>query len=75
MENKDKAAASYSKAILLFSFILGEAESLELNPPFSLTLVNKQRIQNYIYNLQTQTNLLTSQPLQKQSQGAPSTSK
>ncbi|KAL0538254.1 hypothetical protein IC582_027265 [Cucumis melo] len=57
MENKDNAAASYSKAILLFSFILGEAESL--NSPFSLTSCNKQRIQHYIYYLQTQTNLLS----------------
>lgn len=73
MENKDNAAASYSKAILLLSFILGEAESLD--SPFSLTLCNKQRIQHYIHYLQTQTNLLSSQPLQKQSQGAPSTSK
>ncbi|XP_008459815.2 serine/threonine-protein kinase ATG1a isoform X4 [Cucumis melo] len=57
MENKDNAAASYSKAILLFSFILGEAESL--NSPFSLTSCNKQRIQHYIHYLQTQTNLLS----------------
>ncbi|XP_038874388.1 serine/threonine-protein kinase ATG1a isoform X2 [Benincasa hispida] len=60
MKNKDNAAASYSKAILLFSFILGEAESL--NSPFSLTLCNKQRIQHYIHYLQAQTNLLSSQP-------------
>ncbi|XP_023514936.1 serine/threonine-protein kinase ATG1a isoform X1 [Cucurbita pepo subsp. pepo] len=62
MENKDKAVASYSRAILLFSFILGEAESLEIKPPFSLTSDNKRRIQHYIHYLQTRTNLLTSQP-------------
>ncbi|KAK7294573.1 hypothetical protein RJT34_17462 [Clitoria ternatea] len=53
MENKDRAAASYSKAMLLLSFIVGEAENLPLNPPFSLLAANKERILQYIHNLQS----------------------
>ncbi|KAK7349364.1 hypothetical protein VNO77_06679 [Canavalia gladiata] len=52
MENSDGAAASYSKAMLLLSFIVGEAENLPLNPPFSLLAANKERILQYISNLQ-----------------------
>ncbi|KAG6725740.1 hypothetical protein I3842_02G046000 [Carya illinoinensis] len=52
MENKERAAALYSKALLLFSFIVGEATCLPLNPPFSLTGGEKKRIQQYIINLQ-----------------------
>ncbi|GMI98495.1 autophagy-related protein 1a [Hibiscus trionum] len=66
MRNKGSAAASYSKAMLLLSFIVGEAESLPLNPPFSLTPANKKRIQTYINNLQThQSQFLTSAPFPK----------
>ncbi|XP_022757643.1 serine/threonine-protein kinase ATG1a-like [Durio zibethinus] len=53
MENKGSAAASYSKAILLLSFIVGEAINLPLNPPFSLTPDNKKQIQTCINKLQT----------------------
>ena len=53
MENRGKAAASYSKAMLLLSFIVGEAVNLPLNPPFSLTAANKKRILQYILNLQS----------------------
>ncbi|CAL0302203.1 unnamed protein product [Lupinus luteus] len=53
MENKDKAAASYSKAMLLFSFIVEEAENLSLNPSFSLNADTKNRILQYILNLQS----------------------
>ncbi|TKY64166.1 Serine/threonine-protein kinase atg1 [Spatholobus suberectus] len=53
MENRDRAAASYSKAMLLLSFIVGEAENLPLNPPFSLTSTNKERILQYIHCLQS----------------------
>ncbi|KAK7258408.1 hypothetical protein RIF29_23983 [Crotalaria pallida] len=53
MENKDSAAASYSKAMLLLSFIVEEAENLPLNPPFSLTADNKKRILQYILYLQS----------------------
>ncbi|XP_022770658.1 serine/threonine-protein kinase ATG1a-like isoform X2 [Durio zibethinus] len=52
-ENKGIAAASYSKAMLLLSFIVREAFNLPLNPPFSLTPANKMRIQTYINYLQT----------------------
>ncbi|CAN0889259.1 Serine/threonine-protein kinase ATG1a [Linum grandiflorum] len=53
MGNMGNAAASYSKALLLFSFIVGEATSLALNPPFTLTPANRQRIHSYMRNLQT----------------------
>ncbi|CAI8607772.1 unnamed protein product [Vicia faba] len=52
MNNKDKSAATYSKAILLLSFIVGEAENLPLNPPFSLLSNDHKRIEQYIHNLQ-----------------------
>uniref|UniRef100_A0A2P2N6H5 Uncharacterized protein n=1 Tax=Rhizophora mucronata TaxID=61149 RepID=A0A2P2N6H5_RHIMU len=53
MKNMDSAAVSYSKAMLLFSFIVGEATCLPLNPPFSLTPANKKQIQGYITDLQS----------------------
>ncbi|KAL1350287.1 hypothetical protein HN51_014394 [Arachis hypogaea] len=52
MENRGRAAASYSKAMLLLSFIVGEATNLPLNPPFLLTAANEKRILQYIHNLQ-----------------------
>ncbi|MBA0652791.1 hypothetical protein Goklo_020019 [Gossypium klotzschianum] len=66
MRNKGSAAALYSKAMVLLSFIVGEAASLPLNPPFSLTPANKKRIQAYINNLQAhQSQFLTSAPFPK----------
>lgn len=53
MENRDSAAAAYSKAKLLLSFIVGEAMNLPLNPPFSLTTTNEKLIQSYIKKLQS----------------------
>ncbi|KAL6131174.1 hypothetical protein ACLB2K_069552 [Fragaria x ananassa] len=53
MENKGSAAALYTKAMLLLSFIAGEASSLPLNPPFSLTPANKERVQQYMVNLES----------------------
>ncbi|CAN1198016.1 Serine/threonine-protein kinase ATG1a [Linum perenne] len=53
MGNKENAAVSYSKALLLFSFIVEEATSLALSPPFILTPGNRQRICSYMMNLQT----------------------
>lgn len=53
MENRDSAATAYAKAKLLLSFIVGEATSLPLNPPFSLIPANKKRIQSYIKNLES----------------------
>lgn len=52
MNNREKAAASYSKAMLLLSFIVGEAENVSLNPPFSLLADDRKRIVQYIRNLQ-----------------------
>ncbi|KAH1081101.1 hypothetical protein J1N35_020862 [Gossypium stocksii] len=66
MGNKGSAAALYSKATVLLSFIVGEAASLPLNQPFLLTPANKKRIQTYINNLQThQSQFLTSAPFPK----------
>lgn len=59
MNNKDKSAASYSKAMLLLSFIVGEAENLPLNPPFSLLADDHKRIVQYIRNLQFHKKSLT----------------
>ncbi|KAG9455443.1 hypothetical protein H6P81_008347 [Aristolochia fimbriata] len=50
MGNRIRAAASYSKATLLLSFIL-QAASLPINPPFSLTVADQQRLKTYIANL------------------------
>lgn len=67
--NKVRAAALYSKAMLLLSFIVGEASSLQLYPPFILDDVNKTRIQNYINNLRSrQSNLMISRPTLKQTE-------
>ncbi|KFK35382.1 hypothetical protein AALP_AA5G278000 [Arabis alpina] len=52
LNNKEIAATLYNKAILLLSFIIEEAMTLSLNPPFSLTLDDKKRILYYISNLQ-----------------------
>ncbi|XP_054780543.1 serine/threonine-protein kinase ATG1a isoform X2 [Prosopis cineraria] len=53
LENRGKAAASYSKAMLLLSFVVNQAVHLPLNPPFSLTPANKERILQYISKLQS----------------------
>ncbi|XP_050147030.1 serine/threonine-protein kinase ATG1a-like isoform X1 [Malus sylvestris] len=71
MENKCSAEALYSKAMLLLSFIAGEATSLPLTPPFSLTPANKKRIQQYILNLESRrVNFLKSQPAPVQTRGS-----
>lgn len=44
----DNAAALYLKSTTLLSFILVEASSLELNPPFSLSSSDRQRLRLYI---------------------------
>ncbi|KAF5451836.1 hypothetical protein F2P56_026901 [Juglans regia] len=68
MKNKERAAALYSKALLLLSFIVREATCLPLNPPFSLTGADMKRIQQYIINLQShQSRCLVSQDPHKQS--------
>ncbi|MQL86770.1 hypothetical protein Taro_019298 [Colocasia esculenta] len=48
MENMDNATASYSKAVRLLNFLLVEAPSLILNPPFSLTNSDRFRLRQYI---------------------------
>ncbi|CAH8353421.1 unnamed protein product [Eruca vesicaria subsp. sativa] len=52
LNNKESAARLYKKAILLLSFIIEEAVTLPLSPPFSLTPDDKKRILYYISNLQ-----------------------
>lgn len=44
----DNAAALYLKSTTLLSFILVEASSLELNPPFSPSISDRQRLRRYI---------------------------
>ncbi|XP_078447014.1 protein kinase superfamily protein isoform X2 [Wolffia australiana] len=48
MENIENAAAAYSKAVRLLVFLLVEAPSLILNPPFSLTNSDRFRLRSYI---------------------------
>ena len=48
MGNMERAEASYSKAVQLLGFLLVEAPSLILNPPFSLTSSDRYRLRNYI---------------------------
>ncbi|XP_059462546.1 serine/threonine-protein kinase ATG1c-like isoform X2 [Corylus avellana] len=48
MGNMESAAALYSKAVLLLVFLLVEAPSLIVNPPFSLTNSDRYRLRGYI---------------------------
>ncbi|XP_041024436.1 serine/threonine-protein kinase ATG1c isoform X1 [Juglans microcarpa x Juglans regia] len=48
MGNMENAAGLYSKAVRLLVFLLVEAPSLILNPPFSLTNSDRYRLQTYI---------------------------
>ncbi|KAJ7961362.1 Kinase family protein [Quillaja saponaria] len=48
MGDMESAAALYSKAISLLVFLLLEAPSLILNPPFSLTNSDRYRLKTYI---------------------------
>lgn len=50
--NRDSAAVMYTRALLLFSFIVTEAPSLPLNPPFSLAPDCNQRVLKYIKSLE-----------------------
>lgn len=56
MGNGDRAAVAYSRATILLSFILTEAPTLHLNPPFSLSASDQQRIFTYIAALETHLN-------------------
>ncbi|GJN09272.1 hypothetical protein PR202_ga27262 [Eleusine coracana subsp. coracana] len=51
--HQSRSIALYSKAIILLTFILQEAPILPLNPPFSLSPSNQQRIHRYIANLKS----------------------
>ncbi|KAL4571754.1 hypothetical protein LXL04_018519 [Taraxacum kok-saghyz] len=44
----ENASVFYSKAVRLFSFLLVEAPSLILNPPFSITNSDRYRLRTYI---------------------------
>lgn len=48
MGNGERSAVNYAKAVRLFTFLLIEAPSLILNPPFSLTATDQYRLQSYI---------------------------
>ncbi|KAF7825619.1 serine/threonine-protein kinase ATG1c-like isoform X1 [Senna tora] len=48
MGDMETAAALYSKAVRLLVFLLVEATSLILNPPFSLTNSDRYRLRTYI---------------------------
>ncbi|XP_068341878.1 serine/threonine-protein kinase ATG1c-like isoform X2 [Pyrus communis] len=48
MGNMESAAVFYTKAVRLLVFLLVEAPSLILNPPFSLTNSDRYRLRNYI---------------------------
>ncbi|KAK9289457.1 hypothetical protein L1049_007612 [Liquidambar formosana] len=48
MGNLENAALLYSKAVRLLVFLLVEAPSLILNPPFSLTNSDRYRLRTYI---------------------------
>ncbi|KAA8518953.1 hypothetical protein F0562_016273 [Nyssa sinensis] len=51
MGEMEKAAVFYSKAVRLLFFLLVEAPSLILNPPFSLTNSDRYRLRTYIDHL------------------------
>ncbi|KAK1563902.1 hypothetical protein Q3G72_034931 [Acer saccharum] len=48
MGDMESAALLYSKAVRLIVFLLVEAPSLILNPPFSLTNSDRYRLRTYI---------------------------
>ncbi|KAL6998362.1 Serine/threonine-protein kinase ATG1c [Sarracenia purpurea var. burkii] len=52
MGDPENAAVNYTKAVRLLIFLLTEAPSLILNPPFSLTNSDRYRLQSYIDVLQ-----------------------
>ncbi|GJN30123.1 hypothetical protein PR202_gb18403 [Eleusine coracana subsp. coracana] len=51
--HQSRSISLYSKAIILLTFILQEAPILPLNPLFSLSPSNQQRIHRYIANLKS----------------------
>ncbi|KAL9247128.1 hypothetical protein vseg_020593 [Gypsophila vaccaria] len=63
MGDIDSAASSYSKAVRLLIFLLVEAPSLILNPPFTLTNSDRFRLRNYIHILNDRQGISRSQRL------------
>ncbi|XP_062001846.1 serine/threonine-protein kinase ATG1c-like isoform X1 [Rosa rugosa] len=61
MGDMDSAAVFYSKAVRLLVFLLVEAPSLILNPPFSLTSSDRYRLRTYIGILNNRQGYSTSQ--------------
>uniref|UniRef100_A0A6N2MT60 Protein kinase domain-containing protein n=1 Tax=Salix viminalis TaxID=40686 RepID=A0A6N2MT60_SALVM len=61
MGDLEKAALLYSKAVRLLVFLLVEAPSLILNPPFSLTNSDRYRLRRYIDILNSRQDHLRSQ--------------
>ncbi|KAI3992279.1 hypothetical protein MKX01_030000 [Papaver californicum] len=57
----ESAVGRYSKAVHLLVFLLAEAPSLILNPPFSLTNSDRFRLQSYIEILKNRQNQSRSQ--------------
>ncbi|EPS61185.1 hypothetical protein M569_13618 [Genlisea aurea] len=64
MGNAERAAIFYSKALTLLQFLVGEAPSLILTPPFSLTNSDRYRIQSYIDVLTNRHSVSTSQRIE-----------
>ncbi|KAL3531771.1 hypothetical protein ACH5RR_005292 [Cinchona calisaya] len=61
MDDTDSAVVFYTKAVRLLVFLLVEAPSLILNPPFSLTNSDRDRLHNYIDVLNNRQNISRSQ--------------
>ncbi|KAI4318970.1 hypothetical protein MLD38_032622 [Melastoma candidum] len=69
MGDTDTAALLYSKAVHLLVFLLVEAPSLILNPPFSLTNSDRFRLRNYIDILRNRQAHIRSQGLSADKDG------
>ncbi|KAK8446924.1 hypothetical protein SEVIR_9G565800v4 [Setaria viridis] len=66
--HRSRSTALYSKSIILLTFILQEAPMLPLNPPFSISPSEQQRIHSYIANLKS--HLCTAQVAGQQQRSA-----
>ncbi|OIW18905.1 hypothetical protein TanjilG_25348 [Lupinus angustifolius] len=64
MGEMDSADALYSKAVRLLVFLLSEAPSLILNPPFSLTNSDRYRLRTYVDMLNTRQGYARSQRME-----------
>lgn len=61
MDDIDRAAILYAKAVRLLYFLLVEAPSLIVNPPFSLTNSDRLRLRSYIEILSSRQSQFRSQ--------------